>query len=436
MFHLINLTGAQISFENLSINEVEKRNSFAQKTPTTTLPFLETKDGNISESKAIGYYLCQKYKPELLGQTVFEKAKINQWIEFACCEICRCYRSIIYPIFGWSEYCQKSFNEENAKLKEYIKILDKELASNEFIAGNKLTLADVLLFRYLRLFMMLHFPEGMRKSLLPNVTKWFEKIMKSKEAIQAYGRTILCKIPMKPFTEKINRNVVVESHEKEENNGENGNKKDKKEKKENKEKIDKKENNEKKEKKGKKEKKEKQTNHAVVLEKKKEKKEYVPSMLELPRFNIKEKENNPLDALPESKFDLESFKKKFMSNSNLKGAMRDFWKTYDPEGYSLWHIEYKNEPSECITLFRTVIIKGDILLQLKYFKKYCFGTFGVYGQDGDYQISGCLMWRGQEIPDEIKEINCYDKLVIRKLNPKEKRDQQLVHDYWTHIKEN
>ena len=46
------------------------------------------------------------------------------------------------------------------------------------------------------------------------------------------------------------------------------------------------------------------------------------------------------------------------------------------------------------------------------------------------------MWRGQEIPDEIKEINCYDKLVIRKLNPKEKRDQQLVHDYWTHIKEN
>ena len=137
MFHLINLTGAQISFENLSINEVEKRNSFAQKTPTTTLPFLETKDGNISESKAIGYYLCQKYKPELLGQTVFEKAKINQWIEFACCEICRCYRSIIYPIFGWSEYCQKSFNEENAKLKEYIKILDKELASNEFIAGNK-----------------------------------------------------------------------------------------------------------------------------------------------------------------------------------------------------------------------------------------------------------------------------------------------------------
>ena len=46
------------------------------------------------------------------------------------------------------------------------------------------------------------------------------------------------------------------------------------------------------------------------------------------------------------------------------------------------------------------------------------------------------MWRGDKIPDEIKEINCYNKLSIRKIDPKEKRDQQLVHDYWTKIKEN
>ena len=188
ILHTINLSGAKVKLENVDLSDIETRNSLVLKTPTTTLPFLETKEGNISQSTAIEYYLCSKYRPELLGDSPYEKAKVNQWIEFACCEICRCYRSIIYPIFGWSEYCQKSFNEENAKLKEYIKILDKELASNEFIAGNKLTLADVLLFRYLRLFMMLYFPEGMRKSLLPNVTKWFEKIMKSKEVISVPQR--------------------------------------------------------------------------------------------------------------------------------------------------------------------------------------------------------------------------------------------------------
>ena len=38
------------------------------------------------------------------------------------------------------------------------------------------------------------------------------------------------------------------------------------------------------------------------------KKPYVPGLLEKDIFHIKEKANNPLDALPETKFDLEKFK--------------------------------------------------------------------------------------------------------------------------------
>ena len=87
ILHVIKLTGAKVSFENIGIGEIEKRNSLVQQTPTTTFPFLETKEGNISESKAIELYLCSKYKPELLGESVFEKAKVNQWIEFASIEI-------------------------------------------------------------------------------------------------------------------------------------------------------------------------------------------------------------------------------------------------------------------------------------------------------------------------------------------------------------
>ena len=52
--------------------------------------------------------------------------------------------------------------------------------------------------------MMFQFPEGMRNKLLPNTTKWFENIMKTNETIKAYGNTILCKIPLKPFMQKIN----------------------------------------------------------------------------------------------------------------------------------------------------------------------------------------------------------------------------------------
>jgi len=408
ILHIINILGKDIPLENIKLEEKEKRNSLVQKTPTTTFPFLETQKGNISQSNSIIYYLCQKYKPDLLGENAFEKAKIIQWIEFANCEILRCNKSIIYPIFGWNNLNKEEFDKCNKDIKDHLMLIEKELEKNEFIVGNKMSLADIKLFASLRFLMMFHFPEPMRNKLFPKINQWFEKIMNSPEAIKAYGRTILCKNILKPFSGVINKNKGNEDKLKEENKKEN---------------------------KGKKQKQDKNQEENKKEVKEKEKEPYVPGLLEVPRFNIKEIENNPLDSLPESKFDLGKFKSDFLNNSNKKSAMKNFWKNYDPEGYSLWYIEYNNEPSECITLFRTCIIKGDILEQLKYFKKYCFGVLGAYGGDGDYKIRGCLLWRGNEIPQEIKGINCYDKMTFRKLDYNQKKDQQLVHDYWTKIGE-
>ena len=482
LLHTINLTGAKVALDNVDLNDQKKRGSLIQRTPTLTLPFLQTCNGNISESKAIEYFLCSKYKPELLGNSVFEKAQINQWIEFACCEIKRSVESLIYPIFGWAKYCKEKADKENENIKKYLKIIENNLNKNKFVAGNKLSLADVVLFRYLRFFFMMQFPEGMRKKLFPQTTKWFEQIMNSKEAVSAYGKTILCKNPIKAFTGEIKRCYLPEKKEcqkteecqkcddkkeepketpKEQNEGKGGkknkknknknenkesdkkeepketqegedNKKGGKKDKKNKKKENKKDDANKKDKKNKKEEKKEQK---IEVVKEIKKVPYEPSMLETDRFKLKKKENNPLDALPPSKFDLEKFKKEFLANTDKKTAMDNFWKEYDSDGYSLWHIEYNNEPSECITLFRTVVIKGDILLQLEYFKKYCFGVLGVYGGDGDYKISGCMVWRGQEIPDEMKDVLCYNKLKFRKLNNKEQSDLQLVNDYWTKINE-
>ena len=399
ILHTLNIIGKKIDFEEIKLEEKDKRNSLVNKIPTTTFPFLETEKGNISQSNAIIKYLCEKYKPELLGENIFEKCKIIQWIEFANNEIFKCNKNIIYPIFGWNNLNKEDYNKDNNKIKEYLKIIEKELENKEYIIGNKISIADIKLFSSLRYLMILYLPEQMRNKLYPKINKWYEKIMNTSEAINAYGRTILCKNIIKPYNGIINKNI---------------------------EKID---NNQKK---GKKDKKE---NIQKNKEIKKEKEPYIPSILELPRYNIKPIENNILDLLPESKFDLDKFKIEFLKNNNKKNGMKYFWKNYDPDGYSLWFIEYNNDINECITLFRTCIIKGNILEQLKYFKKYCFGVLGVYGNDSDYKIRGCLLWRGNEIPEEIKNIDCYNKLNIRKLDYNQKKDQQLVHDYWTKIGE-
>ena len=206
--HAMYASEANCTFENVDLADAETRKNLVSKTPTTTLPFLETEKGNLSETNAILFYFAQKYKKDLLGKNNFENAKINQWIEFSSHEINRCLKAIVYPMFGWQEFCKELSDKENAKLKDYLKILEKELEGKDFLVGNRLTLADIVLFRYLRLFMMCQFPEGMRNKVLPHTTKWFENIMKTNEAIQAYGRIILCKQPLKPFMGTINKKVV------------------------------------------------------------------------------------------------------------------------------------------------------------------------------------------------------------------------------------
>ena len=286
VLHTAYLIKAKLNFEDVDLENISKRNSYAQKTPTTTFPFLETPHGNISESISIETFLAKKFKPDLLGRNTFEKAKVNQWVEFGACEIQKCLHEIIYPIFSWKEFNKELADNANKKLKQYIIILEKELNhGKKYILGDRITLADIVLFRYLRFLMMLHFPENLRNSLFPKLTKWFENIMNTPEAIEAYGRTILCKKPLKPLNIKIDRNKKREEF--------------------------------------------------------------------LNKNYPDRKKENPLDSLPPSSFDLDSFKNDYFNEKNDKNkTMEKFWKDFDPKGYSLWKMEYQNLESEGKKLFR------------------------------------------------------------------------------------
>ena len=361
VLHTSYIVKSKINFIDADLEDTKKRNTYAQKTPTTTLPFLETKNGNISESISIEIFLAKKHKPEILGSNAFEHAKINQWIEFANCEIQNCAKELIYPIFKGKKPENKGNENEDKKFKKYLSLLEKEFKKgNKFIMGNKLTLADIVLFRYLRFFFMFYLTEKIRNSLCPKLTLWFENIMNTQEAIEAYGRTLLCKKQLKPLDIKIEKN--------------------------------------------------------------KNKNE--------PKKEIKTE--NPLDFLPPSKFDLDNFKKEFCENSNKKEVIEKFWKDFDPKGYSLWLIEYQNLESEGKKLFRMKNSKNFFLERFDDdFKRYSFGVHGVYGNNNEFKVKGLWMWRGEDIPEEIKENEYFNYLSIKKLDCKNDKDKKLVEEYWT-----
>ena len=68
VLHTSNLLKAKLLFEDADLEDFTKRNSYAEKTPTSTLPFLETSEGNISESLSIETFLANKYSPDFLKE--------------------------------------------------------------------------------------------------------------------------------------------------------------------------------------------------------------------------------------------------------------------------------------------------------------------------------------------------------------------------------
>ena len=376
VLHVINLTKAPVELQNVDWEDAETRKTLTPKSPTGTFPFLETTEGILSESRAIENYLALKHRPELLGENDYEKAQVRQWSDFAIFEIGYCAKEIVYPIFGWKNYCKESADKANNRLKEFMRTLDAHLKDKDFVMGSRLTLADVTLFRELKYFFQLVFPKGLRDKVFPNATKWFQRMAETEEVKKAYGKILLCNQPLKPF-------IKEEKQEK------------------------------------KPEKKPEKHDDTKKEEPPKEKKKV-----------------NPLDELPPSKLELESFKRAFLNNKDKEDAMNKFWEIYDPEGYSLWWVEYQNLPSECKILYRTSNSKGMFLQKCDAVRRYAFAVHGVYGVENDYKVRGMWMFRGKEIPQEMKDNDLYEYLTFRRIDINNPQDKQLVHDYWTKLDEN
>jgi elongation factor 1-gamma len=202
VLHVVELTKAPIELLSIDWKDQETREILVTKSPTRTFPFLEIEEGVLSESQTIEEYLATKYKAELLGQTKIQKAKVRQWINFASFELEYCAKEIIHPILGWKQHCKETAYQAYSKLKEYMKILEEQLKGKKYILGDKLTLADVSLFRHLKLFFQLVFRKGSREKVFPKVSTWFSIVSQTPEVQKVYGKVLLCKNTIKALTQR------------------------------------------------------------------------------------------------------------------------------------------------------------------------------------------------------------------------------------------
>jgi len=160
--------------EIVSIFEGEgQRPDFLAINPTGAVPAIRFDDGRVlAESNAILAFLAED--TPYLPADRFARAKVAQWLSFE--------GNYIEPAIGTLRHWimtgkvarrqRELVESRRAASMKALRILDRELAAREFIAGDAYTIADISLFAYV---------SRVREAELPldelaNVVAWIERI--------------------------------------------------------------------------------------------------------------------------------------------------------------------------------------------------------------------------------------------------------------------
>ncbi len=172
--------GMQVPFEQVNIGTVENRKpDFLAKNPMGTLPVLELDDGTyLAESVAIcRYFEEQQPDPPLMGTNQKERAVIEMWnrrmeidlfmlIAQAFRNTNDFFKGRIPQVPEWGQISRE------AALKR-MEWLDKELATREFIAGDRYTIADITTM------VGIDFGRPSKIRITPeqtNLTRWYQAV--------------------------------------------------------------------------------------------------------------------------------------------------------------------------------------------------------------------------------------------------------------------
>ncbi|XP_060967063.1 elongation factor 1-gamma 2 isoform X2 [Cannabis sativa] len=140
--------GLNIEFApNFEMGVSDKTPQFINMNPIGKSPVLETPDGPVFESNAIARYVARsnsKADNALYGSSLIEYAQIEQWIDFTTLEIDANLLTWFRPTVGRAPYYGPVEEAAISGLKRGLGALNTHLASNTYMVGHSVTLADII----------------------------------------------------------------------------------------------------------------------------------------------------------------------------------------------------------------------------------------------------------------------------------------------------
>ncbi|KAK4271049.1 hypothetical protein QN277_019798 [Acacia crassicarpa] len=343
---------------NFEMGVSNKTPEFLRFNPIGKVPVLETPDGPIFESNAIARYVVRLNGDNALyGSSLMDYAHVEQWIDFSTLEIDANILNWYRPRMGRTTYLPPAEEAAISALKRALGALNTHLASNTYLVGHFVTLADIIMT--CNLFM--GFTQLMTKSFtseFPHVERYFWTLVNQPKFHKILGEV-----------KQAETVLPIQSAQK--------------------------------------------PKEAAKPKKEAQPKKEAPKVEEKPKEAEEEeapkpKPKNPLDLLPPSKMILDEWKRLYSNTkTNFREvAIKGFWDMYDPEGYSLWFCDYKYNDENTVS-FVTMNKVGGFLQRMDLARKYAFGKMLVIGSEPPFKVKGLWLFRGQEIPQFVID-ECYD----------------------------
>ncbi|XP_062176710.1 elongation factor 1-gamma [Alnus glutinosa] len=379
-------TGVQVELApNFEMGVSNKTPEFLKMNPIGKVPVLETPDGPVFESNAIARYVTRlKADNPLYGSSLIDYAHIEQWIDFASLEIDANIGAWLRPRMGRAVYLPPAEEAAISALKRALGALSTHLASNTYLVGHSVTLADIVLTCNLYIGFSLVLTKSFT-SEFPHVERYFWTLVNQPNFKKILGEVKQSEsVPPVPSAKKPAqpKESAKPKH------------KD---------------------------------------EPKKEAKKEEPSNEE--EEAPKPKPKNALDLLPPSKMILDEWKRLYSNTkTNFREvAIKGFWDMYDPEGYSLWFCDYKYNDENTVS-FVTLNKVSGFLQRMDLARKYAFGKMLVIGSNPPFKVQGLWLFRGQEVPqfviDECYDMELYDwKKVDLSDEAQKERVNQMIEDH-------
>merc|ERR1712021_95218 len=160
-------SGGQLTAaDDFVFGETNKSAEFLAKFPLGKVPAFEGSDGTLlTESNAIAYYVANE---ELRGGSdAVAKAQVVQWMCMADQEILPAACTWVFPTMGIMQFNKNATERAKEDIKAALKSLDDHLLTRTYLAGERVTLADISVACTL---------------LSLNVTRWFTTIVNQPNA--------------------------------------------------------------------------------------------------------------------------------------------------------------------------------------------------------------------------------------------------------------